>query len=231
MSRLGVLSESKSILVVRELGRCEYWPVMKAMRAWTNRRIPSTPDEIWLLEHPPVYTRGVSCRDEPRPPNRGIPLVDSDRGGQITYHGPGQLILYLLLDLRRCGLGVRDFVTLIEQVLIELLRESAVEALIQPGAPGVYVAGSKVAALGLRIRNGCCYHGLSLNVEMDLSPFQSIDPCGTTGLEVTQLRDHGITVDIQVLQQCLLELFVSKLQYTQSIRGESKLPMFSTKAK
>ena len=119
----------------------------------------------------------------------------------MTYHGPGQLILYLLLDLRRFGLSVRNLVALIEQVLIELLRESALEASIRPGAPGVYLAGSKVAALGLRIRNGCCYHGLSLNVEMDLSPFQSIDPCGTAGLEVTQLRDHGITVDIQVVQQ------------------------------
>ncbi len=223
-----MLAQSKSFVVVRELGRCDYWPVMKTMQAWTNQRISSTPDEIWLLEHSPVFTRGVSCREEPRPTNRRIPVVDSDRGGQMTYHGPGQLILYLLMDLRRFGCGVRGLVTLIEQVLIELLNEYAVTASIRQGAPGVYVAGSKVAALGLRVRNGCCYHGLSLNVDMDLSPFQSIDPCGTAGLEVTQLRDHGATVDFQAVQQSLLELFIQKLQYAKTIRGESKMPVLST---
>jgi lipoyl(octanoyl) transferase len=151
-------------------------------------------------------------------------VVDSDRGGQITYHGPGQLVVYLLLDLPRLGLGIRDLVSLIEQTVIGLLGELAVEAKIEPGAPGVYVSQSKVAAVGFRIHRGCCYHGLSLNVDMDLTPFQSIDPCGYTGLQVTQLRELGVTAPFARIRQQLLDRFIAELDYQQIVLGEAKLP-------
>ena len=194
------------------------------MQGWTRQRISSTADEIWVLEHFPVYTRGVSCRDEPRCVTGEVPVVDSDRGGQITYHGPGQLVVYFLLDLRRLGLGIRDLVSLIEQTVIGLLSEHAVEATIEPGAPGVYVSGSKVAAIGFRIHRGCCYHGLSLNVDMDLTPFQSIDPCGYTGLQVTHLRGLGVTVAFARVRQRLVDRLTAELRYGQIALGESKLP-------
>ena len=198
---------------------------MEAMQGWTRQRSPSTADEIWVLEHFPVYTRGVSCRDEPRCLTGEVPVVDSDRGGQITYHGPGQLVVYLLLDLRRLGLGIRDLVSLIERIVIGLLGEYAVEATNEPGAPGVYVSGSKVAAIGFRIHRGCCYHGLSLNVDMDLSPFQSIDPCGYAGLQVTQLRELGVTVAFARVRQRLVDRFTTELRYRKIVSGEAKLPV------
>jgi lipoyl(octanoyl) transferase len=154
-------------------------------------------------------------------------VIDSDRGGQITYHGPGQLVVYLLLDLRRLGLGIRDLVSLIEQIVIGLLGDYAVEATNEPGAPGVYVSGSKVAAIGFRIHRGCCYHGLSLNVDMDLSPFQSIDPCGYAGLQVTQLRELGLTVAFARVRQELLDRFIAELRYSQIIFGGTKLPVLA----
>jgi len=198
---------------------------MEAMRGWTRQRSPSTADEIWVLEHFPVYTRGVSCRDVPRCLVGEVPVIDSDRGGQITYHGPGQLIVYLLLDLRRLELGIRDLVSLIERAVIGLLGEHAVEATIEPDAPGVYVSGSKVAAIGFRIHKGCCYHGLSLNVDMDLTPFQSIDPCGYVGLQVEQLRELGVTVAFAQVRQRLLDRLTAELRYGQIISGEAKLPV------
>ena len=197
---------------------------MEAMQGWTRQRSPSTVDEIWVLEHFPVYTRGVSCRDEPRCLVGKVPVVDSDRGGQITYHGPGQLVVYLLLDLRRLGLGIRDLVSLIERIVIGLLGEYAVEATNEPSAPGVYVSGSKVSAIGFRIHRGCSYHGLSLNVDMDLNPFESINPCGYAGLEVTQLRELGVTVAFARVRQRLLDRFTLELGYTQIVLGETKLP-------
>jgi len=200
---------------------------MEAMQGWTRQRSSSTVDEIWVLEHFPVYTRGVSCRDEPRSLTGEVPVVDSDRGGQITYHGPGQLIVYLLLDLRRLGVGIRDLVSLIERIVIELLGEHAVEAIIEPGAPGVYVSGSKIAAIGLRIHRGCCYHGLSLNVDMDLTPFQSIDPCGYAGLQVTHLRELGVTVAFARVRQRLVDSFTAELRYGQIVSGEAKLPVLA----
>ena len=221
-----LLQETYSV-VVRHLGRCEYQPVMKAMQGWTRQRSPSTADEIWVLEHFPVYTRGVSCRDEPRCSTGEVPVVDSDRGGQITYHGPGQLVVYLLLDLRRLGLGIRDLVSSVERTVIGLLGEHAVEATIEPGAPGVYVSGSKVAAIGFRIHRGCCYHGLSLNVDMDLTPFQSIDPCGYAGLQVTQLRELGVTVEFARVRQRLVDRFTAELRYGQIVSGEAKLPVLA----
>jgi lipoyl(octanoyl) transferase len=186
--------EHASEIRVRRLGLVDYEPTWRAMREFTAARGPERADEIWVLEHPPVYTLGVAGRAEhlPRVAN-GIPVVRVDRGGQITYHGPGQIVAYLLLDMRRLGTTVRPLVRRIERAVIDLLGDYGVPAAGRVEAPGVYVGSAKIAALGLRIRNGCCYHGVALNVDMDLSPFHAINPCGYPGLEVTQMRDLGIT--------------------------------------
>jgi len=185
---------------VRRLGRVEYEATWRAMQAYTSARSSDSPDELWVLEHAPVYTLGIAGRDEhlPRAAN-GIPVVRTDRGGQITYHGPGQVVIYLLLDMRRRNLSVRPLVRIMERAVIDLLAAYGVEAEGRSEAPGVYVRGAKVAALGLRVRNGCCYHGLAFNVDMDLSPFHAIDPCGYPGLAVTQARDLGIGDDVATL--------------------------------
>ena len=182
------------MIAVRQLGLTGYDATYEAMRAFNQARIPGTPDELWLTEHPPVYTAGIAARPEhfPRSADRPIALRRIDRGGQITYHGPGQAVAYALLDLSRRGLKVRELVTLLEQAVIDLLGTYNVAAERKPGAPGVYVAGAKIAALGLRVRRGCCYHGLALNVDMDLTPFHAIDPCGYPGLAVTDCRRAGI---------------------------------------
>ena len=179
--------------LIRRLGVADYETTWRAMQSFTFARIADTPDEFWSVEHPPIYTLGVAAKPEhlPRSDN-GIPVVKSDRGGQITYHGPGQVVIYTLLDLRRRNLGVRVLVRKLEHAVIELLGDYLIDANGRDDAPGVYVGGAKVAALGLRIRNGCCYHGLSLNVDMDLTPFDVINPCGYPGLEVTQLRALGV---------------------------------------
>jgi lipoyl(octanoyl) transferase len=185
---------------VRSLGRVEYDPTWRAMQEFTAQRTAVTPDELWLLEHPPVYTLGIAGRAAhlPRVAN-GIPVVKTDRGGQITYHGPGQVVIYALLDLRRRGLAVRPLVRLMENAVIGLLDTYGIAAVGRPEAPGVYVNGAKVAALGLRIRDGRCYHGLAFNADMDLSPFRVIDPCGYSGLAVTQARDLGIAEGPELL--------------------------------
>ena len=190
---------------VLRLGRAEYVPTWRAMQAFTTQRGADSADELWLLEHPPVYTLGVAGRTEhlPRVAN-GIPVVRTDRGGQITYHGPGQVVLYLLLDLRRRGLSVRPLVRIMEQAVIDLLAAYGVAAAGRHEAPGVYVDGAKIAALGLRIRNNCCYHGLAFNVDMDLSPFHAIDPCGYSGLAVTQARDLGMVDGTELLGEKLV---------------------------
>jgi lipoyl(octanoyl) transferase len=187
------LSTQHAALVVRKLGLSDYERTWRAMQSFTAARNAGTRDELWLVEHPPVYTLGLNGKAQhlPRTDN-GIPVIKVDRGGQITYHGPGQIVVYTLLDLRRRGLGVRALVRKLENAVIELLADYGIDANGRDDAPGVYVAGAIVAALGLRVRNGCCFHGLSLNVDMDLSPFQAIDPCGYPGLQVTQLRDLGI---------------------------------------
>lgn len=159
------------------------------MQAFTAARGEETEDEVWLCQHPPVFTQGLAGKPEHLLRDIGIPVVKIDRGGQITYHGPGQLVAYVLLDLKRRNLGVKGLVQRIEQALIELLGEYGIAAARRPGAPGVYVGDAKIAALGLKIKNGCCYHGLSLNVAMDLAPFAAINPCGYEGLAVTQLSD------------------------------------------
>ena len=182
-----------SQLTVRKLGRADYTPTLQAMQQLTTERNDDTPDEIWLLEHPPVYTLGLAGKDEHLPRiDNGIPVVRIDRGGQITYHGPGQVVVYLLLDMKRRGLSVRPLVRLMEQAVIDLLAAHNVAAVYRADAPGVYVGAAKIAALGLRIRRGCCYHGLALNVAMDLGPFRDINPCGYPGLDVTQTRDLGL---------------------------------------
>jgi len=197
---------------VLRLGRAEYVPTWRAMQAFTTQRGADSADELWLLEHPPVYTLGVAGRTEhlPRVAN-GIPVVRTDRGGQITYHGPGQVVLYLLLDLRRRGLSVRPLVRIMEQAVIDLLAAYSVAAAGRDEAPGVYVDGAKIAALGLRIRNNCCYHGLAFNVDMDLSPFHAIDPCGYSGLAVTQARDLGMVDGAELLGEKLVRHLLDRL--------------------
>ena len=181
------------------------------MQAFSAQRTPETRDELWLTEHPPVYTLGLNRKDVRLPWRDDIPLVLTDRGGKITYHGPGQIVLYLLLDLKRRGMTVRQLVDRMEGAIIALLQEYGISAEGRPEAPGVYVNGAKIASLGLRLKNGCCYHGLSLNVDMDLTPFQAIDPCGYRGLQVTQTRDLGIGDDMPALSDKLLALLQAQL--------------------
>lgn len=200
--------------VVRRLGRVDYAETFAAMRAFSAARTADTVDEFWLLEHPPVYTMGLKGGIAERPPIHGIPVVATDRGGDLTYHGPGQLVAYLLLDIHRLGLGPRELVRRVEQALIDLLGEFGITAARRPGAPGVYVTGRKIASLGLRIRNNATYHGLALNVDMDLAPFTRIDPCGYRGLEVTQLRDLGIRTDLEAVGTALCRLLMKHLGYT-----------------
>lgn len=178
--------------IVKRLGRVDYAPTFQAMQDFTAGRTAETPDEVWIVEHPPVYTLGQAGKPEHILQDIGIPLVQIDRGGQVTYHGPGQVVIYLLLDLHRRKIKVRELVTAIEQAVINLLATHGVTAERRDGAPGVYVGEAKVAALGLRIRHGCSYHGVSLNVDMDLSPFAAINPCGYAGLKVIQTKDLNI---------------------------------------
>jgi len=178
-------------LIVRHLGIRPYLQTWQDMQTFTDQRDADTPDEIWLLQHEAVYTQGQAGKAEHLLHQTDIPVVQSDRGGQITYHGPGQLIAYLLIDVRRKGLGVRQLVTLMEQAVIALLARSGIEAVAKPDAPGVYVAGAKIASLGLRIRRGCSFHGLALNVNLDLTPFSHINPCGYAGLAMTQTATLG----------------------------------------
>ena len=173
--------------IIRRPGLVEYEPTWQAMRDFTATRAADTADEIWLLQHPPVFTLGMAGKREHLLADIGIPVVAIDRGGQITYHGPGQIVIYLLLDLKRRGFGIKELVRRMEQAIIDLLAAIGISAERLAGAPGVYVAGAKIAALGLRVRNGCTYHGLSLNVDMDLTPFQAINPCGYPGMAVTQV--------------------------------------------
>jgi lipoyl(octanoyl) transferase len=175
-------------IVVKRLGRIEYDAALRAMKSFSSQRNETTPDELWLVEHPAVYTLGQGAKQVAV--SNTIPVVRSDRGGEITYHGPGQVVLYALIDLARRGIKVKQFVALLEQSVIDLVGARAER---RAGAPGVYVGGAKLAALGIRVTRGCSYHGLALNVDMDLSPFAAIDPCGFPGLPVTQLKDLGIS--------------------------------------
>ncbi len=181
-------------LRLQRLGRADYRETLEAMRAFTRARDATTADELWLLEHPPVYTLGQGASVTHGPRRSDVPVIRVERGGQVTYHGPGQVVLYTLIDLGRRGIRVRDFVCLLEQAVIDLLAAHDVRGVRRAGAPGVYVDGAKVAALGIRVARGRAFHGLALNVDMDLAPFDAIDPCGHSGLRVTQTRDLGITL-------------------------------------
>jgi lipoyl(octanoyl) transferase len=194
-------------ITVKRLGRVQYLPTQAAMRDFTWGRGEHTPDELWLLEHPPVYTLGQGAEHEPV--GNGIPLVKADRGGDITYHGPGQLVIYTLVDLGRRGIRVKQFVALLEQAVIDLLDGRGER---RARAPGVYVNGAKLAALGIRVRQGRAYHGLSLNVDMDLTPFHAIDPCGYPGLAVTQLRQLGISGTVQTVGDRVAALLVEGIE-------------------
>lgn len=200
-------------LIVKDLGVRPYDEIWQQMKTFTDERNESTPDELWLVQHPGVYTLGQTGKQEHVLDAGEIPVLKTDRGGQVTYHGPGQLVCYLLLDIRRLGIGVRDLVTAIEESVIQLLARHNVEASSKPDAPGVYVEGKKVAALGLRIRKGRSYHGLSLNVDMDLAPFSNIDPCGYPGLEVTDTHRLGIKAGITELSQELTNILCSEFGY------------------
>lgn len=202
---------------VRRLGLVDYVPAFDSMRAFTLARTPETPDELWLLQHPPVYTLGLAGKPEHLLRATDIPLVSIDRGGQITYHGPGQIVAYLLLDLKRRGIGVKELVRRMEQAVIDLLADYGVAAERKSGAPGVYVDGAKIAALGLRIKNGCSYHGLALNVDMDLTPFSNINPCGYAGMRVTQTRDLGIADNLETLSEKLAQRLLRELGYTAEL--------------
>lgn len=197
---------------IRSLGMVEYEPTWHAMQRYTAERTADTADEIWLVQHPPTYTQGQAGKPEHLLNPTSIPVVKIDRGGQITYHGPGQIVAYLLLDLRRWKVNVRELVRLMEQAVIDLLAECGMKAQGREDAPGVYVGNAKIAALGLKIRNGCCYHGLSFNVDMDLAPFSNINPCGYQGLHVTQCVELGITVPLEELQAQLTQNLVHGLQ-------------------
>jgi lipoyl(octanoyl) transferase len=186
------------------------------MQAFTDQRTEDTNDEVWLVQHPPVFTLGKSGKQEHLLDTGDIPVIQVDRGGQVTYHGPGQLVAYVLLDINRLGLGVRELVTRLETSVINLLSEHGIEAMSRQDAPGVYVDDKKIAALGLRVRRGRCFHGLALNVEMDLEPFDRINPCGYPGLEVTQMADFVDSIDFENIMQQLLSHLRQQLKYDQA---------------
>lgn len=198
----------------RELGLVEYQPTLEAMQSFTRTRNADTEDELWLLQHPAVYTQGIAGKSEHLLAPGDIPVIQIDRGGQVTYHGPGQLIAYLMLDLRRRKLGVRDLVDIIEQSIVALLADLGVEAYPKPDAPGVYVNEQKICSLGLRIRRGCSFHGLALNLDMDLEPFLRINPCGYAGLQMTQVRTQAPQADLAAVPDNLVKHLVKKLGYT-----------------
>ncbi|MDF2154890.1 lipoyl(octanoyl) transferase LipB [Vibrio sp. CAU 1672] len=202
-------------LVVKRLGRQDYEPVWKAMHEFTDQRSETTPDEVWLVEHNPVFTQGQAGKAEHLLNTGDIPVIQSDRGGQVTYHGPGQLVVYFLINLRRKKLGVRDLVTHIENLVINTLKAYNIPAAARPDAPGVYVDGKKICSLGLRIRKGCSFHGLALNVNMDLSPFQRINPCGYQGMEMVQVSQLGGPGQIETVEQQLLQELITILDYEQ----------------
>lgn len=198
------------LLITRNLGRTDYQTTLAAMQAFTNNRTAETDDELWLTEHDSVYTLGLN-RNNVRLPQNDIPVVNVDRGGKITYHGLGQVIIYLMIDLARRGLKVRDLVDIIEASMIELLAGHGIQATTQHNAPGVYINNKKIASVGLRLKKNCCYHGLSLNVDMDLSPFSAIDPCGYVGLEMTQMKDWHVEQPPQAIGEALLNILDNKL--------------------
>ncbi|MBY4676214.1 lipoyl(octanoyl) transferase LipB [Marinobacterium arenosum] len=201
-------------LIIRRLGLQPYEPTWRRMQAFTDQRDADTPDEIWQLQHEPVFTQGQAGKEEHLLNPGDIPVVQVDRGGQVTYHGPGQAMVYLLIDLRRKKLGVRDLVSIMEQGVVDLLADYDIEAYAKPDAPGVYVNNAKIASLGLRVRRGCSFHGLALNLNMDLTPFLRINPCGYAGMAMTQLVELAPEFDSQQAQDALVDHLVAKIGYT-----------------
>ena len=192
---------------IQNFGLCPYQEIWDAMRACTAARDADSADQIWLVQHPPVYTQGQAGKPEHLLAPGDIPVIQIDRGGQITYHGPGQSVMYLLLDLRRADIGIRALVSLIEESVIGYLQELGIRAQSRIDAPGVYVDGKKIASLGLRVRGGCTYHGVALNVDMNLEPFSRINPCGLVGMQMTQLRDLGVALDADAAGAALAARF------------------------
>ncbi|WP_256478731.1 MULTISPECIES: lipoyl(octanoyl) transferase LipB [Legionella] len=197
------------MIAIRHLDVQPYETVWEEMKKFTTLRMEQTDDELWLLQHPPVYTQGQAGKPEHILNPQGIPIVQSDRGGQVTYHGPGQLVAYVLMDLRRRKIGIRTLVTQLEQVLILLLKKWQISAATRCGAPGVYVDNKKIASIGLRVKNGCTYHGIALNVAMDLNPFHGINPCGYAKLEMTQMRDFVPNINIEQVNQQFVQEFLT----------------------
>jgi lipoyl(octanoyl) transferase len=208
-------------LLVRQLGLSDYEPVWHAMQDFTDQRDESTVDELWLVQHPPVFTQGQAGKAEHVLAPGDIPVVQVDRGGQVTYHGPGQIVAYPLVDIRRRGVGVRDFVNCIEESIIQVLHHYGVNGVRREGAPGVYVNGEKIASVGLRVRQGRTFHGLSFNIDMDLKPFQRINPCGYEGLVVTQLSSFSAVVFSEV-ENRLVDRITAQLGYIEVIRPVEK---------
>ena len=207
------MATSTNKLIVRDLGLQEYQPIWQAMQDFTAQRDENTPDELWCLEHPPVFTMGLNGKTKHLLNIKNIPVINIDRGGQVTYHGPGQLVIYTLIDLARLNIGVKDLVNSIEKAIIILLKQHGINALGKKGAPGVYVEEKKIAALGLRIKRNKSYHGLSLNIDMDLSPFQQINPCGYEGMAVTQIKNLKYNIDSSKIKLDLIALLSKQLGY------------------
>ena len=216
-------------LVVKRLGRQDYELVWKAMHEFTDQRTEETPDEVWLVEHNPVFTQGQAGKAEHLINTGDIPVVHSDRGGQVTYHGPGQLVAYFLINLRRKKLGVRDLVTNIENLVINTLKAYNIDSAARPDAPGVYVDSKKICSLGLRIRKGCSFHGLALNVNMDLTPFLRINPCGYEGMEMVQVSQVGGPDDVEAVEKQLIQELVTLLDYEQ-VEFSTEAPSQGNKA-
>ena len=198
-------------IAIKHLGVADYETTWRAMQEFTAQRSEETQDEIWLLQHPPVYTQGLAGKPEHLLVTSSIPVVKTDRGGQITYHGPGQIVAYVLVDLKRKGIGVKELVKRIEQSIIDVLLSYEIRAERKLGAPGVYVDGAKIAALGLRVKNGCSYHGLALNVAMDLAPYQAINPCGYAGMAVTDMASLGVRASMDDAMNALSKHLITQL--------------------
>lgn len=214
-------SQLSQQIIVRDLGLVEYLPTWQAMQEFTASRGPDRVDEIWILEHHPVFTQGHAGDAEHLLGTGDIPVVQVDRGGQVTYHGPGQLVVYLLLNLRRKKFGVKELVARMEACIVELLAEYGVEAYARPDAPGVYVNEAKICSLGLRVRKGCSFHGLAFNLDMDLEPFNRINPCGYAGMAVTRLKNLVETLDRESVKDSLTEILVKRLEYNERTNANS----------
>lgn len=213
---------------IRYPGLSDYDATFNAMSQFTRNRDENTIDEIWCLQHKPVFTLGMAGKEEHILDAGNIPIIKTDRGGQVTYHGPGQLVVYLLLDLQRKGITVKRYVSLIEQSLIDMCASLGIDAERKTGTPGVYVADRKIAALGIRVKRGCSYHGLALNVDMDLTPFRQINPCGYPGLQLTQLKDEGCTLDVSSTFTSLLPYLMKQLDYTEVVTEQPDMQILKS---